>query len=59
MNRVLKPITFPNWFIGFSRDLEELLGVRVTIRDSNAIMYRNLYDRGHSPQRAAKLMSIR
>lgn len=49
--------SFQRWFAGFARNIAERDGVEVTIRDSNATLYRNLFDRGHTPEGAARLMS--
>lgn len=48
--------SFRRWFAGFARKIEERDGIVVTIRDSNATLYRNLFDRGHSTEGAARLM---
>ncbi|MDH5757322.1 MAG: hypothetical protein OEZ55_11730 [Nitrospinota bacterium] len=46
---------FSIWFRSFSTVMLLNHGVNVTLRDGNASMYRILYDRGHSPEKAARL----
>ncbi|MDH5510145.1 MAG: hypothetical protein OEZ32_07285 [Nitrospinota bacterium] len=47
--------SFPIWFSSFSTIMLVNHGLSVTLRDGNAIMYRIMYDRGHSPEKAARL----
>jgi len=46
---------FSIWFNAFSAIMLLNHGTSVTLRDGNAIMYRIMFDRGHSPDKAAKL----
>ncbi|MDH5638196.1 MAG: hypothetical protein OEZ04_06865, partial [Nitrospinota bacterium] len=47
--------SFPIWFSAFSTIMLLNHGLSVSLRDGNAIMYRIMYDRGHSPEKAARL----
>lgn len=51
--------TFPLWFKSFSSLMKDNHGILVTVRDSNAIMYRILFDRGYSPEKAASMFLFR
>lgn len=51
--------TFFTWFKDFSNAMRSNHGLCVTIRDKNAIMYRVLYDRGYTPEKAALLIGVK
>jgi len=51
--------TFPLWFRSFTSLMKERHGMCVTLRDGNAIMYRILYDRGYSPEKATSMFFFR